>query len=55
MRDEDGIRAGLWRGGEHLAKGLGAAVVLVGRHDEPALGEVCRLLDVLEPASTAVS
>src|SRR5499433_4578513 len=48
VRDEDGIGAGIGGRRKQLAKRLGAAVVLIRRHDEAALREVRRLLDVLE-------
>src|SRR6516164_2750698 len=36
------------RGAQHLTKGLAPALVFVRRHNEAALGEVSRLLDVFE-------
>src|SRR5215471_5242143 len=49
--NENGVGARLWGYRQQLAKRLGAANVLVGRHHEPALGQIGSLLDVCETSN----
>src|SRR5689334_18094784 len=48
VRDENRVGAGPRCGAEQLPKGLDTTVVLVRRHHETALGDVCGLLDLFE-------
>src|SRR4051794_29396761 len=51
MRNENRVGARPGGGAEQLAKGVAAAVVLVRRHQETALGDICGLLDILQPGN----
>src|SRR5262249_32301915 len=46
--DQNSVRPGIRLDCKHLAESVGAAVVFVRRHDEPAFREIHRFLNILE-------
>ena len=48
MCDDDRIGMVFRRHGKHLAKGFSSSIVLIGRHDQSALGQVRRFLNLRE-------